>query len=219
MVKAYQTVAMASRLVNTNALLLVYLEGLIQDLEFKRPPVRNGKGRGHGDPGSEFLVIFGNSLAQLTIARQHVWLSQATIVHGEVFGPAAETALDGAQKVRLDTQSIHQLHTVEACGSGISGEVVQDCPAASFSKTELLPEFWTCEAGFSLAAGAGLPMFGRQLWVCQASPAPLTVCIAVSIVHLNACHQCTSCPWGIGTLEFGYHLQSSPPRFWFWRQK
>lgn len=86
---------------------------------------------------------------------------------------------------------------------GPLGRLSKIVQRAHLAKQSSSQRFWTCEAGFSLAAGAGLPMFGPQLWVCQASPEPLTVCIAVSIVHLSACHQCTSCPWGIGSVHGG----------------
>ncbi|KAK0133476.1 hypothetical protein N1851_031000 [Merluccius polli] len=115
--KAYQSIAMASRLANTNALLLVYLESLIRDLESK----------GSADHLPEMIKVvdtviqgassqarvLGNSMAQLNMAWRHVWLSQsglsdvdkaavleAAITPGDVFGPKAETALDEAQKYK-----------------------------------------------------------------------------------------------------------------------
>lgn len=124
-VKAQQSVAMASRLANTNALLLVYLEGLIRDLESKSPAdlfpemvkVVDTVIQG----ASTQAKVLGNSLAQLTLTRRHIWLSQsgladadraavleAAMVPGEVFGPPAEAALDEAQKVRQRMQSIQR---------------------------------------------------------------------------------------------------------------
>ncbi|KAL7401893.1 hypothetical protein ABVT39_006104 [Epinephelus coioides] len=108
-----------------NALLMVYLEGLIQDLESKCPAEFLPEMAMVVDTviqGARTQARFlGNSLVQLTMTRQHIWLSQsglldsdqaavidAEITLGEVFGPAVEAVLDEAQKVQQHTESIHQ---------------------------------------------------------------------------------------------------------------
>lgn len=157
---------MASRLATTNTLLLVYLEGLIQDLESKSSanllPVVDMVIQG----ANSRARVLGNLWAQLTIAQWHVWLNQSrladadrvTVVKdainpGEVFRPTVEATLDKAQKGRLDT--VHPpVQRVEACGSETS-EKAWASPAASFHRTGLLLEFWTCDTGISPAAAAG----------------------------------------------------------------
>ncbi|KAK7921774.1 hypothetical protein WMY93_008676 [Mugilogobius chulae] len=124
--KAYQSAAMAARLANTTALLLVYLEGLIRDLDSKNPsdllPEMSNIMDTVIQGASVQAKVLGNTMAHLTMARRHVWLSQtalseaehsavlgASISPGQVFGPAAETALDEAQKMRMRSQSMrHQ---------------------------------------------------------------------------------------------------------------
>lgn len=124
-VKSYQSTAMASRLANTNALLLVYLEGLIRDLESKSladllPEMTKVMDTVIQGASAQAKAL-GSAMAQLTMARRHIWLSQtgldeaeqaavmgASISPGQVFGAAAEAALDEAQKVRLRSQSIRR---------------------------------------------------------------------------------------------------------------
>ena len=88
--------------------------------------------------------VLGNSMAQLTMAWRHVWLSQsglsdvdkaavleAAITPGDVFGPKAEAALDEAQKVRLRIQSIHR-H-----GQSRSGPTKQTSESAPFQDAQV----------------------------------------------------------------------------------
>lgn len=123
--KAFQSVAAASRLANTTALLLVYLEGMIRDLESKSltellPGMTTVVDTVIQDASTQATAL-GNSLAQLTMARRHIWLSQsglsdaeraavmgASVSPSQVFGPAPEAALEEAQKARLRTQSFRQ---------------------------------------------------------------------------------------------------------------
>ncbi|CAL8353345.1 unnamed protein product [Merluccius merluccius] len=97
--KAYQSIAMASRLANTNTLLLVYLESLIRDLESK----------GSADHLPEMIKVVDTVIQGAS--------SQARVLGccpGGCYYPwrrvraKAEAALDEAQKVRLRTQSIHR---------------------------------------------------------------------------------------------------------------
>lgn len=86
LMKAFQSVDAATRLANTTALLLAYLEVMIRDLE--------GKSLTEMLPGMTTVVdtviqgantqdtTLGNSLAQFTMAG-HIWLSQSGLSDAE----------------------------------------------------------------------------------------------------------------------------------------
>ena len=126
--KAYNASAMIARLACSNSLLLVYLEGLLQDLSSTGPA-----------EGSEAVVemlcvvdilicgardqaqALGQAIASLVQARRQVWLAQskltpqdcsavlaAPVVPGEVFGPPSEAALEQSRKTRELMRSVQR---------------------------------------------------------------------------------------------------------------
>ncbi|XP_037832808.1 uncharacterized protein LOC108247140 [Kryptolebias marmoratus] len=156
-VKSYQSAAMASRLANTNALLLVYLEGLIRDLESK-------------------------SLTDL--------LPEMTKVMDTVIQGAS------AQAKVLASRDLTQLGRAHL---RILGEV--DRPTNRDVRGHI-------HAPGSVVVGEGRsPLSGPDAAHRLAS--------AFSSTHLSAWRQCTSCPWVLQTLEWGYRLQFKlhAPRF------
>ena len=119
---------MVARLACSNSLLLVYLEGLLQDLSSAAPA-----------EGSEAVVemlrvvdilicgardqaqALGQAIASLVQARHQVWLAQskltpqdcsavlaAPVVPGEVFGPPSEAALEQSRKTRELMRSVQR---------------------------------------------------------------------------------------------------------------
>ncbi len=122
--KAYHASALSARLACTNSLLLVYLEGLLQDLsstltEEESVPetlrVVDMLIRGT----SAHAQALAQSMANMVQARRQVWLSQANLldqdsmaviaaplVPGEVFGPPAEAALEQSRRTRELTRSV-----------------------------------------------------------------------------------------------------------------
>ncbi len=122
--KAYHASTLSARLACTNSLLLVYLEGLLQDLsstltDEERIPetlrVVDMLIRGT----SANAQALGQSMANMVQARRQVWLSQANLldqdcmaviaaplVPGEVFGPPAEAAFEQSRRTRELTRSV-----------------------------------------------------------------------------------------------------------------
>ncbi len=150
--KAYHASALSARLACTNSVLLVYLEGLLQDLsstltEEESIPetlrVVDMLIRGT----SAHAQALGQSMANMVQARRQVWLSQANLlaqdcmaviaaplVPGEVFGPPAEAALEQSCRTRELTRSVvrapatHGLRT----SAGISNWARAGSPSQAF---------------------------------------------------------------------------------------
>ena len=112
--KAYNASAMVARLACSNSLLLVYLEGLLQDLSSTAPA-----------EGSEAVVemlrvvdilicgardqaqALGQAIASLVQARCQVWLAQSKLTP-QVFGPPSEAALEQSRKTRELMHSVQR---------------------------------------------------------------------------------------------------------------
>ena len=114
---SYKASAMVARLACSDSLLLVYLDGLLQDLSSTAPAER-----------SEAVVeklcvvdilIHGAQVLSQAIALVQVWLAQskltrqdciallaAPVVPGEVFGPPSEAALEQSHKTRELMRSV-----------------------------------------------------------------------------------------------------------------
>lgn len=123
--RTYHASALSARLACTNSLLLVYLEGMLQDLSSTLTSedipealrVIDMLIRGT----SAHAQALGQSMASVVQARRQVWLSQANLldqdcmavvaaplIPGEVFGPPSEAALEQSRKTRELTRSVRR---------------------------------------------------------------------------------------------------------------
>ncbi|KAM3877835.1 uncharacterized protein col7a1 [Diretmus argenteus] len=118
--------AVAARLACTNSLLLLYLDGLLQDLAAAAPSEEAGEMLRVTDlllrGTSGHAQALGQSMASLDQARHQVWLAQsnladqdcivvlaAPVVPGEVFGPPCEAALDQSHRARELTHAVREV--------------------------------------------------------------------------------------------------------------
>ena len=118
--KAYNALAMVARLACSNSLLLVYLEGLLQDLS-STAPAEGSKAvvemlrvvdiliRG----ASKQAQALGQAIASLVQARRQVWLAQSKLtLRTVVFGSPSEAALEQSRKTRELMHSVQRTPAV-----------------------------------------------------------------------------------------------------------
>ncbi len=124
--RAYHSSALAAKLACTNSLLLLYLEGLLQDLASAAPSDEMVEMLHVADMllqgTSAHAQALGQSMASMVQARRQVWLAQSSLsdqdciavlaapeVSGEVFGPPCEAALEQSRRVRELTRSVREV--------------------------------------------------------------------------------------------------------------
>ncbi len=146
--RAYHASVLPARLVCTNSLLMLYLEGLLQDLASAAPSDELSEMVCVADmlfPGtSAYAQSLGQSMASVAQACHQVWLSQSSladrdciavlavpVVTGEFFGLTCETALE---------QSCRRCELMRTCQPydcvGVVGPL---CPALWFQGCRTLP--------------------------------------------------------------------------------
>ncbi|XP_053195327.1 LOW QUALITY PROTEIN: uncharacterized protein LOC128379724 [Scomber japonicus] len=205
--RAYHASALAARLACTNSLLLLYLEGLLQDLASAAP----------SDEMTEMLRV-ADMLLRVNIAHAQalgqsmasmVWLSQsnlsdqdciavlaAPVVPGEIFGPPCEAALEQSRRTRELTRS-----------SAIRPPGRRSLPPRGSQSGDAR----LASIPFAMTA-VGVPDRGQLVAGADGCQPPASRSTPQHLAHWR---QCTRCPWVLNTLESGYRLQfrTRPPPF------
>ena len=149
--RAYHASATAARLACSNSLLLVYLEGLLQDLATAAPSEEAAEMLRVADlllrGTSAHARSLGQSMASMVQARRQVWLSRsnlsdqdciavlaAPVLPGEVFGPPCEAALEQSRRTRELTRSMRDMPPSRlhwGRGSFLAGSAASRVPRAA----------------------------------------------------------------------------------------